>query len=41
MKGGLHLNGRGVAVFTGELSSAVDSCMGSITNVFGCKHCLS
>ena len=29
MRDGLHLSGKGAAVFTGELSAAVDSDMGS------------
>ena len=41
MKDGLHLSGKGAAVFAGELSAAVDSGMGSITNISGSKHCLN
>ena len=41
MRDGLHLSGKGAAVFTDELSAAVDSGMGSITNIFGSKHCLN
>ena len=41
MKDGLHLSGKGSAVFVDELSAAVDSCMGSITTIFGSKHCLN
>ena len=41
MKDGLDLSGKGAAVFADELSAAVDSDMGSITNIFGIKHCLS
>ena len=41
MRDGLHLSGNGAAVFTNELSAAVDSGMGSITNIFGSKHCLN
>ena len=37
MRHGLHLSGKGAA----ELSAAVDSGMGSITNIFCCKHCLN
>ena len=43
MRDGLHLTGKGAAVFADELSAAVDSGMGSITNIFGSisKHCLN
>ena len=41
MKGGLHLSGKGAAVFADNLSAAVDSGMYSITNIFGSKHCLN
>ena len=41
MKDGLHLSGKGAAVFADELSSAVDSGMGTMTNIFGSKHCLN
>ena len=41
MKDGLHLSGKGVAVFEDELSAAVDSGMCSITYTFGSKHCLN
>ena len=41
MKDGVHLSGKGVAVFADELSAAVGSGMGSITNIFGRKHCLN
>ena len=41
MRDGLHLSGKGVAVFVDELSAAVDSGMGSITNIFGSKHGLN
>ena len=41
MKDGLHLSGKGAAVFVNELSAAVDSGMGSITTIFGSKHCLN
>ena len=29
------------AVFADELSAAVDSGMGTMTNIFGSKHCLN
>ena len=38
MKDGLQLSGKGAAVFADGLSAAVDSGMGSITNIFGSKH---
>ena len=38
MKDGLHLSGKGAAVFADGLSAAVDSGMGSISNIFGSKH---
>ena len=38
---GLHLSGKGAAVFADEFSAAVDSGMGSIRNIFGSKHCLN
>ena len=41
MKDGLHLSGKGAAVFADELSAKVHSGMGSITNIFGIKHCLN
>ena len=41
MKGGLHLSGKGAAVFADKLSAAVDSDMGTMTNIFGSKHCLN
>ena len=41
MKDGLHLSGKGSAVFADELSAAVDSGMGSITNIFCSKHYLN
>ena len=37
-KDGLHLSGKGAAVFADGLSAAVDSGMGSISNIFGSKH---
>ena len=41
MKDGLHLSGKGVAVFADGLTAAVDSDMGSITNIFGSQHYLN
>ena len=41
MKDGLHLSGKGAAVFVDGLSTAVDSGMGSISNIFGSKHYLN
>ena len=41
MKDGLHLSGKGAAVFENKLSAAVDSDMGTMTNIFGSKHCLN
>ena len=41
MKDGLHLSGKGAAVFADGLRAAVDSGMGSITNIFGSKHYLN
>ena len=41
MWNGLHLSGKGAAVFLEELSAVVDSGMGSINNIFGSKHCLN
>ena len=41
MRDGIHLNGQGATVFADELSAAVDSGMGSITYIFGSKHCLN
>ena len=41
MKDGLHLSGKGAAVFADERSAAVDSDMGTMTNIFGSKHCLN
>ena len=35
MRNGLHLNEKGAAVFADGLTAAVDSGMGSITNIFG------
>ena len=36
-----NLSGKGAAVFAGRLTAAVDSGMGSITNIFGSKHYLN
>ena len=42
MRNGFHLNRKGAAVFVDELSStAVDSGMGSINNIFGSKYCFN
>ena len=41
MKDGLHLSGKGAAVFADGLTAAVDSGMGSISNIFGSKHYLN
>ena len=41
MKDGIHLSGKGAAVFADKLSAAVDSDMGTMTNIFGSKHCLN
>ena len=41
MKDGLHLSGKEAAVFADALTAAVDSGMGSITNIFGSKHYLN
>ena len=41
MKDGLHLSGKGAAVFADKLSAAVDSDLGTMTNIFGSKHCLN
>ena len=38
MKDGLHLSGKGAAVFADGLTAAVDS---SVTNSFGSKHYLN
>ena len=38
---GLHLSGKGAAVFVDGLTAAVDSGMGNITNIFGSNHCLT
>ena len=41
MKDGLHLNGKGAAVFADKFSAAVDSDLGTMTNIFGSKHSLN
>ena len=41
MKDGIHLSGNGAAVFADGLSTAVDSGMGSISNIFGRKQYLN
>ena len=41
MKDGLHLSGKGAAIFAGALTAPVDSGIGSITNIFGSKHYLN
>ena len=41
MKDGLHLSGKGAAVFADGLTAAADSGMGNITNIFGSKLCLN
>ena len=41
MTDGLHLSGKGAAVFADELLGAVDSGMGNIKHIFGSKHCLN
>ena len=41
MKDGLHLSGKGAAVFADGLTTAVDSGMGNITNIFGSQHYLN
>ena len=41
MKDGLHLSGKGAAVFADKLSAAVDSDLGTKTNIFGSKHSLN
>ena len=41
MKDGLHLSGKGAAVFADKLSAAVDSDLGTMTNIFGNKHSLN
>ena len=41
MKDGLHLSGKGAAVFAYGLTAAVDSGIDSITNIFGSKYYLN
>ena len=41
MRDGFHLSGKRRAMSADELSAAVDSGMGSVTNMFGSKHCLN
>ena len=41
MKDGLHLSGKGAAVFADKLSAAVDSDLGTMTNIFVSKHSLN
>ena len=41
MKDGLHLSGKGAAVFADGLSAAADNGMGRISNIFGSKHYLN
>ena len=41
MKDGLHLSGKGAAVFANRLTASVDIGMGSITNIFGSQHYLN
>ena len=41
MKDGLNLSGKGAAVFADKLSAAVDSDLGTMTNIFGSKHSLN
>ena len=41
MKDGLYLNGKGAAVFVDGLSAAVDSGIGSISNMFDSTHFLN
>ena len=41
MKDGLHLSGKGAVVFADKLSAAVDSDLGTMTNIFGSKHSLN
>ena len=38
---GLHLSGKGTAMFADELSAAINSGIGSIKYIFGSKHCLN
>ena len=39
LKDGLHLSGKGAAVFADGLAAPVDNGMGNITNIVGSKHC--
>ena len=41
MKDRLHLSGKGAAVFADKLSAAVDSDLGTMTNIFVSKHSLN
>ena len=41
MKDGLYSSGKGAAVFADKLSAAVDSDLGTMTNIFGSKHSLN
>ena len=41
MGDGLHLSGKGAAVFADGLTAAVDSGVGNIRNIFGSNHCLN
>ena len=41
MKDGLHLSGKGAAVFAEGLAAPVDSAIGSIMNVIGSQHYLN
>ena len=41
IKDGLHVSGKGAAVFADGLTAPVDSGMGNITNIFDSKHCLN
>ena len=41
MKDGLHLSGKGAAVFADGFTAAVDSGMGNIKINVGSKHCLN
>ena len=41
MKDGLHVSGKGAAVFADGLTAAVDRDIGRITNIFCCKHYLN
>ena len=38
MNDGLHISGKGAAVFADGLTAVVDNDMGSITNIFGSQH---